>query len=40
MNVLENIKVIKVDSDRRGFTKHGQNTNAKGKELLAKKRQP
>jgi len=37
MKVFENTKVIKVDLDRRGFTKHGQHMNAKGKELLAKK---
>ena len=37
MKVFENTEVIKVDLDRRGFTKHGQHMNAKGKELLAKR---
>ena len=37
MKVFENTEVIKVDLDRRGFTKHGQHMNAKGEELLAKK---
>ena len=31
------IQVIKVDLDRRGFTKHCQHMNAKGKELMAKR---
>ena len=31
MKVFENTEVIKVDLDRRGFTKHGQHVNAKGK---------
>jgi len=38
MKVFENTEVIKVDLDRRGFTKHGQHMNAKGKELLAERR--
>jgi len=37
MKVLGNTEVIKVDSDRRGFTRHGHHTNAKGKELMAKR---
>jgi hypothetical protein len=37
MKVCENTEVIKVDLDRRGFTKHGQHMNAKGKELTAKR---
>ena len=31
------VQVIKVDLDRRGFTKHCQHMNAKGKELMAKR---
>ena len=31
MKVFENTEVIKVDLDRRGFTKHGQHINAKEK---------
>ena len=31
------MEVIKVDLDRRGFTRHGQHMNAKGKALLAKR---
>jgi len=31
------IQVIKVDLDRRDFTKHCQHMNAKGKELMAKR---
>ena len=34
---FENTEVIKVDLDRRGFTKHGEHINAKGKELTAKR---
>jgi len=30
-------EVIKFDLDRRGFTRHGQHRNAKGKELMAKR---
>jgi hypothetical protein len=37
MKVFANTEVIKVDLDRRGFTKHGKHMNAKGKELLAKR---
>ena len=37
MKVFENTEVIEVDLDRRGFTRHGQHMNAKGKELMAKK---
>jgi hypothetical protein len=37
MKVFENTEVIKVDLNRRGFTRHGQHMNAKGKELLAKR---
>jgi len=37
MKVFENTEVIKVELDRRDFTKHGQHMNAKGKELLAKR---
>ena len=37
MKIFENIEVIKVDLARRGFTKHGQHMNAKGKELMAKR---
>jgi hypothetical protein len=36
MKVLEKTEVIMVDEDRRGFTRHGQHMNAKGKELMAK----
>jgi cellulose biosynthesis protein BcsQ len=35
--VFENAEVIKANLDRRGFTKHGQHMNAKGKELMAKR---
>jgi len=38
MKVHENTEVIKVDVDRRGFTRHGQHMNAKGKELMAKRK--
>jgi len=38
MKVHENVELIKVNLDRRGFTKHGQHTNAMGKELMAKKK--
>jgi hypothetical protein len=38
MKVFENTAVIKVDVDRSGFTKHCQHMNAKGKELMAKRR--
>jgi hypothetical protein len=31
MKVFENTEVIKVGLNRRGFTKHGQHMNAKGK---------
>jgi len=37
MKVFENTEVMKVGLDRRGFTKLGQHTNAKGKKLLAKR---
>jgi len=37
MKVFEKTEVIKVDLDRRGFTRHGQHMNAKGKELMAKR---
>jgi hypothetical protein len=37
MKVFENTEVIKIDLDRRGFTKHGQHMNAKGKEVMAKR---
>jgi len=37
MRVFENAEVIKVDLDSRGFTKHGQHMNAKGKALMAKR---
>jgi hypothetical protein len=37
MKFLENTEVIKVDLDRRGFTRHGQHMNAKGKELMTKR---
>jgi len=37
MKVFENTEVIKANLDRRGFTKHGQHMNAKGKELMAKR---
>jgi len=36
MKVFENTEVIKVDLDRKGFTKHGQHMNAKGEELMTK----
>jgi hypothetical protein len=38
MKVLKNTEVIKVDFDRRGFTRHGQHMNARGKELMAKRK--
>jgi len=37
MKVFENTEVIKVDLNRRGFTRHDQHMNVKGKELLAKR---
>jgi hypothetical protein len=37
MKVHENAEVMKVNLDRRGFTKHGQHMNAMGKELMAKR---
>jgi hypothetical protein len=37
IKVFENTEVIKVDLDRKGFTKHGQHMNAKGEELMAKR---
>jgi len=37
MKIFENREVLKVDLDRRGFTKYGQHMNAKGKELMAKR---
>jgi hypothetical protein len=37
MKVFENTEIIKVDLDRRGFTRYGQHMNAKGKELMAKR---
>ena len=37
MKVFENTEVIKIDLDRRGFTKYGQHMNAKGKELMVKR---
>jgi lysophospholipase L1-like esterase len=37
MNLSENTELIKIDLDRRGFTKHDQHMNAKGKELMAKR---
>jgi hypothetical protein len=37
MRVLENTEVIKVDIDRKGFARHGQIMNAKGKEFMAKR---
>jgi len=36
MKAFENTEVIEVDLDRRGFTRHGQHINAKGKKLMAK----
>jgi hypothetical protein len=36
MKVFENTEVMEFDLGRRGCTKHGQHTNAKGKELKAK----
>ena len=35
MKVHENAEVMKVNLDRRAFTKHGQHMNAMGKELMA-----
>jgi hypothetical protein len=37
MKVFDNTEVIKVDLDRRGFTKHGQHMNAKGQEIMAER---
>jgi hypothetical protein len=37
MKVFENTEVIEAYLDRRGFTKHDQHMNAKGKELMAKR---
>jgi hypothetical protein len=37
MKVLENAEVMKVNLDRRGFTKHGQHMNAMEKEFMAKR---
>ena len=37
MKVFENTEVIKIDLDRRGFTKLDRHMNAKGKELMAKR---
>jgi len=37
MKVFENTDIIKVNLDRRGFIKHGQHMNAKGKEWMAKR---
>ena len=37
IKVFENAEVINANLDRRGFTKHGQHMNAKGKELMAKR---
>jgi hypothetical protein len=37
MKVSANTEVIKVDLDRRGFKRHGQHMNAKGKELMPKR---
>jgi len=36
MKAFENTEVIEVDLDRRGFTRHGQHINAKGKKLWQK----
>jgi len=36
--VHENAEVMKVNLDRKGFTKHGQHMNAMGKESMAKRR--
>ena len=36
MKVFENMEVIKVDLDRRGFTRHCQHMNAKGKNCWQK----
>ena len=38
MKVHENAEVMKVNLDRRAFTKHGQHMNAMGKELMAKRK--
>ena len=38
MKVHENAEVMKVNLDRRGFTKHSQHMNTMGKELMAKKK--
>jgi hypothetical protein len=37
MKVFENTEIIKVDLDTKGFTKHGQHTNAMAKELMARR---
>jgi len=37
MKVYENAEVVKVNLDRRAFTKHGQHMNAMRKELMAKR---
>jgi len=37
MKVHENAEVMKVNLDRKGFTKHGQHMNEMGKELMAKR---
>ena len=37
MQVHENTAVVKVNLDRRAFTKHGQHMNTTGKELMAKR---
>jgi hypothetical protein len=37
MKAHENVEVMKVNVDRRAFTKHGQHMNATGKEEMAKK---
>jgi len=37
MKVHENAEVVKINLDRRAFTKHGQHMNAMGKELMAKR---
>ena len=36
MKVFENMEVIKVDLDRRGFTRHAEHMNTKGKNLWQK----
>ena len=37
MKAHGNAEVVKVNLDRRAFTKHGQHMNARGKELMAKR---